>query len=336
MKDSLQFWANVAQILSLPISILALIFTGITWFFPTPTNMRHFIHRIRPLLSYIAFASFFLWLGTRIPAFISPSSGDLQATNTALQATINALQTSAAEEIKITETTVLAATTIAGDNQINVPPDRIASTTTAITTPTQSSAIITCQEWTLFNDFKTWPKPENPNSDSCGGIVWYFMSSSKLDRNTDTYYLLPNSTPGRTSEVGTVSWKNVDAVYAGITYDYKRNSKDKTIIVHTDDAKLLIIGWKSPMNGKVKMTGAIFDGDSGCGDGINWFIDKGSSELAAGTIDNGSAQDISRGFGGNNLNSIDVNQGDFIYFIFHPRDGSSCDTTYVDFSIAKI
>lgn len=351
MNDSLQFWANVAQILSLPVSILALILTGVTWIFPTPASMRPFIRRIRPLLSYIAIAAFFLWLGTRVPFSNSPTPSGLQATNTALQATITALQTRAVGDSKTTTAPLPATAVAVGDSETTIAAPRPATavaigdnktTTTAIPSitavaPSPTSNIGTaCQEWNLLNDFRTWPKPENPNPDSCGNLTWHFMSSSNLDRNSSTYHLLPESVLGNTGEIGTVRWKNVDAPYAGIAYDYKKNSQDKSIIVHTDNSKLVIIGWKSPISGKIRIAGNIVDGDPGCGDGINWFIDKDSSELAASTIDNGGGQDITRGFGGSSLSAVDIIQGEFIYFIFHPRGGDNCDTTFVELKISKL
>ena len=65
---------------------------------------------------------------------------------------------------------------------------------------------------------------------------------------------------------------------------------------------------------------------SGGGDGIAWFIDHGTTNLAHGAYANGGKQ-------GFQLSEISVLKGDFIYFIVDPNGTYFYDSTGLDLSI---
>jgi hypothetical protein len=65
MSDDLQLWANMAQVLSLFVAILALILQIASWIRPTPPSVEPIMRRIRPLLPYLFIAGLAFWLGTR-------------------------------------------------------------------------------------------------------------------------------------------------------------------------------------------------------------------------------------------------------------------------------
>ena len=216
----------------------------------------------------------------------------------------------------------------------------VPSTPTKTSVPTAPPRTTACAKWDLAADFQVWPKQENPNRDSCGNLgVWHFMSSSSLKRNPSTYYLLPEFVPADNGIVGHLKWRNPNAQYAGLMFNATANTYQswppKTIWVHTDSSKLIIIGWRSPMDGKVKATGSVLDIDPSCGDGISWYIGVGSTDIAGGSIDNGAGQQFQNGLGGSNLSDISVRQGDFIYLAIDPKGGDNCDATLVYYTISK-
>ena len=104
----------------------------------------------------------------------------------------------------------------------------------------------------------------------------------------------------------------------------------------------MIVAWKSPISGYVSIEGGVLDADNrpSCGsvNGIKWFIDKNSSNLASGVIDEGGSQSFSNGTGGGNLDTVAVNLNDMLYVIVDantvPGDPDYCDTTTLDLTIS--
>lgn len=91
-----------------------------------------------------------------------------------------------------------------------------------------------------------------------------------------------------------------------------------------------IIRWKSPIRGIVNIMGRITDIDTACGNGIQWFIDKGNFTILSGTIDsNHRDTKILK-------QNIPVSVGSEIYFIVSPyNDDYICDSTSLDIVITK-
>ena len=106
-----------------------------------------------------------------------------------------------------------------------------------------------------------------------------------------------------------------------------------SIAVHPGDSSLVIVGWRSPVNGRVGITGSVRSLNPAWSDGVRWFVDKGTTNLASGVIPNGGAQDLRDGAGSRNLTSVQVNQGDFLYFIVHRNGNYYCDNTGLRVSI---
>jgi hypothetical protein len=69
------------------------------------------------------------------------------------------------------------------------------------------------------------------------------------------------------------------------------------------------------------------------GDGILWYIDKGSTTLASGSYANAGSQLFKDGTHGNQLGNIPVNKGDFVYFLVAPGGDYYCDGTQLDVKI---
>jgi len=206
-----------------------------------------------------------------------------------------------------------------------------------------------CAEWNLAKDFRASPNQENPNRDLCGNLgVWHFMQSADFNRNPQTYSLMQRFTTDFVGVHDFQAWGGTETD-SGFVNGYmpsvvtnKRGQVTSTLIpdkihIHPAPAKLVVVGWRSPINGNVKISGLIVDVDGGGGDGVLWYIDKNTANLASGSLANGASQNIQDGGTiGNSLSNISVNQGDFIYFVVHPNASHYYDTTMLDVTITPV
>jgi hypothetical protein len=106
MNGTLPIWANIAQVISLPIAILALILQAMAYFSPNPPTkqINQFITKIRPALPYVFLTAISFWLGTTITSFSEDRNSNmpneiqdtkiaLEQTNVAQKEMISAMQT---------------------------------------------------------------------------------------------------------------------------------------------------------------------------------------------------------------------------------------------------
>jgi len=109
------------------------------------------------------------------------------------------------------------------------------------------------------------------------------------------------------------------------------------IVVHPEQSNLLVVGWRSPIDGFVSISGGVTNIDNGGGDGVAWFIDKGGTTLSSGSVGNGGAQDFANGSGGAAaLTGVPVQQGDYLYFLVDQRADMNYDTTRLDVGITQV
>jgi len=208
----------------------------------------------------------------------------------------------------------------------------------------------TCTEWNLAKDFRMSPNQENPNRDSCGNKdVWHFMQSGDMIRNPQTYTLMPNfstnsrydGTPGIHNWTGTempdvtVYKTEKDLIYSNTSI------LTKYIYMHPGWSHLTVIGWRSPINGNMKVSGEIasqYNKDCGdcVGDGIKWYIDKGATHLVSGAFPSRGSQNLQEGTIGNTLANIPVTQGEFIYFVIDRNANAFGDGTKFDVTISQV
>lgn len=107
----------------------------------------------------------------------------------------------------------------------------------------------------------------------------------------------------------------------------------KSLSVHPGPNNGVVIGWRSPIDGAVRISGRVADGDNVCGDGISWAMDhyrsNGVTELASGEIPNNGAQV----FDAAKLNNIAVKANELIYLAVLPKGEYTCDTTAIEWTI---
>ncbi len=199
----------------------------------------------------------------------------------------------------------------------------------------------TCQVWDLAHDLRLYPGQENPNSDSYGNrAVWRF-----LRREDDSwpealrYQPLAYFTNRALGIQGLEQW--TDSMHAGSELDMLPaigiNSTGQVqsygtlawpahaVRVHPADVPV-VVGWRSSVSGRVRVSGLIRDMDPNCGNGILWSIDLGKTTLTSGSLGNGEAHDWAGGEDGT-LRSVAVSKWDFLYFIVDPNGEMGCDST---------
>jgi cytochrome c553 len=168
-----------------------------------------------------------------------------------------------------------------------------------------------------------------------------FLAAPQLDAMT---------TPAPLKSAGLFGWRNKSNAEAPVVVINKSNepiSELATLVfppnsvnLHPSPTAGVAVTWKSPIAGKVRVTGKVTDGHDVCGDGIAWSISVSGGtepgELASGTIANGGNQKLADGTGGAKLECVDVAAGAQVQLAILPKVEYSCDTTRVELEIAEI
>ncbi|OWK46564.1 PSD1 and planctomycete cytochrome C domain-containing protein [Fimbriiglobus ruber] len=110
----------------------------------------------------------------------------------------------------------------------------------------------------------------------------------------------------------------------------------KTIAAHPGSATDVALVWTSPVAGSIELRGKLTDLDASCGDGVTWElrvipVPGGAASLAAGTIDNGRAEE----FGRAKILTTHVSPGDRIELVVKRRAEYTCDTTGLEFVVSQ-
>jgi hypothetical protein len=112
----------------------------------------------------------------------------------------------------------------------------------------------------------------------------------------------------------------------------------RSVAVHPGPKNGVVVAWRSPIRGTVKISGRVADADPVAGDGIAWALDHrtptGTRELASGDIPNGGKQGVAQGKGAARLAAVEVRAGDLIELLVLPKENYTCDTTVVELTIA--
>jgi hypothetical protein len=106
------------------------------------------------------------------------------------------------------------------------------------------------------------------------------------------------------------------------------------VFMHPSTSGLGVIGWKSPINGVVDVSGFFSHLDQSCGNGVIWSVDSwspaGNRQLATGTLPAvGQPETFS-------LTAVSVTKAHVLYFVVDPNAGDDfCDTTGIDVTITQ-
>ncbi len=108
--------------------------------------------------------------------------------------------------------------------------------------------------------------------------------------------------------------------------------KPRTVTAHPSPKLSAVIAWKSPVEGRLKITGSIQDIHTACGNGVAWTLQvrRGNNRetLASGTSDGNKT--IAFGVHEN----VRINSGDAVTIVIDPKNGDhACDATAVDLVI---
>ena len=207
-----------------------------------------------------------------------------------------------------------------------------------------------CREWDLSKEFRVTPYQENPNRDGCGNLdVWYFLESypyesqvndpamySRLGNFASYMQFIPGLEhwEGSVSRVGSIDkWPAIGLNTTGEPQTLQGMIwPSREILIQPHPNKVVIVGWQSPIEGPVTVSGELEDMHTSCGEGILWFINhfdgQTSTTVASGSVANGGSQAFQTGFGGRSLAGLEVSRGDFLYLVIaQVKQGVSCDST---------
>ena len=108
----------------------------------------------------------------------------------------------------------------------------------------------------------------------------------------------------------------------------------RTLVVHPAAKDGVGIAWRSPVSGRVRVSGRIIDRHD-CGDSVRWHIDRlnrsGLQPLASAGNTRAGTTPIS----GEALESVAVKAGDYLQLVLVPQVNHGCDLTQVELEISE-
>lgn len=107
------------------------------------------------------------------------------------------------------------------------------------------------------------------------------------------------------------------------------------VTVHPSPEQAACIYWKSPIAGRLQVSGLVADADNKCGNGTSWRVEhralRGAARLAGGDLDNGGRAKFQAD------GEITVAVDDLIALIVDPRQRDHvCDTTQVELTLTEV
>ncbi len=113
------------------------------------------------------------------------------------------------------------------------------------------------------------------------------------------------------------------------------NMQPHGVAVHPSPTLKAAVGWRSPVNAKLRIEGAVTHAHPECGNGVTWSLElrRGATRqrLATGIAHGG--QPVKYG----PLENVAVQSGDLISLLIGPRDGNhSCDLTAIDLQLKTV
>jgi hypothetical protein len=144
---------------------------------------------------------------------------------------------------------------------------------------------------------------------------------------------------GRDSRGGDTPWFAGNATdrpvtVSGITFP------GRGVAMHPGADRDVGVGWRSPMDGRVRVRGDVAHAQPGGGDGIEWRVVSeardGRQVLARGVIDRGGKQSIPSQGDAKRLADIAVRKGDVLTLVVGRRGTHEFDSTAITLVIAEI
>ncbi len=112
------------------------------------------------------------------------------------------------------------------------------------------------------------------------------------------------------------------------------NAPARSVFLHPSPVMEAAIAWRSPISGRIRVSGEVADADGTCGNGVAWRVElktrRGPLGVAVGVIDNGGREAFA------SEGELVVQEGDLLVLGIQPRDGQHiCDTTQVSLDIKE-
>lgn len=175
--------------------------------------------------------------------------------------------------------------------------------------------------WDPVTDFRRAPNQRNPSPDRYGKPdVWSYLRSRTSAHEPTAYSLLPS--------FSNYTWNELDLVNLFVGVDAKHGS----IHLHPwgggPDRRNAILGWTSPVTGRISIDGAVGRAQPACSvstGNIFFSIDHGSTSLKTISLLLGQSAEF-------NLTTT-VATGESLYFIVDAGGDANCDLTYLRLKI---
>ena len=109
--------------------------------------------------------------------------------------------------------------------------------------------------------------------------------------------------------------------------------KGRGVAVHPSPTLAVVVGWQSPVTGRVRVVPKVLHAHPACGNGVTWAV-----EVRRGTTRERLAAGVAQGQTPPKIEPLDlpVSAGDVVAAVVGPRDGNhSCDLTAVDLTISS-
>ena len=112
------------------------------------------------------------------------------------------------------------------------------------------------------------------------------------------------------------------------------NMKPHGVVVHPAPTQNVVVSWRSPINGTVRIEGTVTHAHPECGNGVTWAVElrHGSTRqrLASGLAHGGKPVKIP------DINNQRVREGELVSLLIGPRDGNhACDLTDIEFKLTE-
>jgi hypothetical protein len=204
--------------------------------------------------------------------------------------------------------------------------------------PAASSPVM---RWKLAVDLRARPNRNRFPSYRGGAAVWSLRASQSLKRDGN-YRLLPTYSPTFGS-AGISAWHGstpkcvrLPAIGVNTTNTLRPLCTGAVpalaAFVRPDATHMPVVAWTSPFDGAVSIShDAISDLDRSCGDGVSYYVDLGTTQLATTTITNGGGIVLPEV-------TLQIEPGQSLYFIVDPGPSNNigCDTTQLQVTIDQI